>query len=158
WYKADIQVSKAAPTVSFKVTGNRYAMEVSGDITIKQSGAIYLATDNLNISLDGKLVDLTDWSEADRNRTESVANMIVDPDTTPAQTLAELSALIDVRYIGDANDDGYVNVKDATAIQKNLVGILTFSSEDNDIADFDCDGKLTIKDATAIQKKLVALL
>ncbi len=61
---------------------------------------------------------------------------------------------------GDANGDETVNIKDATTIQKYLVGIDTTLAEVQDIRllmDTNGDGTVNIKDATTIQKKLTNL-
>ncbi len=62
-----------------------------------------------------------------------------------------------VKIMGDTEQDGEVNIKDATAIQKYLAEIISFSTMQKDVADFNKDGKITIADATAIQKKLAGL-
>ena len=72
--------------------------------------------------------------------------------------------------IGDVNNDGKLNVKDATFIQKCLAEIVIFGADDKIdgicedgskevfyISDFNCDGKRNIKDATAIQKYLAEI-
>ena len=56
--------------------------------------------------------------------------------------------------IGDANFDGKLNIKDATAIQKHLALTLVLPLERRDYADFNYDGKVSIQDATAIQKAI----
>ena len=56
-------------------------------------------------------------------------------------------------YVGDADNNGVVNVKDATAIQKHLADIATCRVI---AADVDGNG-LNIKDATAIQKYLAGI-
>ncbi|MBQ4105131.1 MAG: leucine-rich repeat protein [Clostridia bacterium] len=56
--------------------------------------------------------------------------------------------------LGDANEDGFVNVKDATAIQKHLADLLTLSDVGIKLADADSSGGINIKDATAIQKHI----
>lgn len=53
--------------------------------------------------------------------------------------------------IGDADLDGKVSVKDATAIQK-VVARVEVSSFSEVLAEVNADGKLSVKDATAIQK------
>ncbi|MBQ9742902.1 MAG: dockerin type I repeat-containing protein [Ruminococcus sp.] len=61
---------------------------------------------------------------------------------------------------GDANGDETVNIKDATTIQKYLVGIDTTLAEVQDVRilmDTNTDGTVNIKDATTIQKKLTNL-
>ncbi len=59
--------------------------------------------------------------------------------------------------LGDADDDGVVNVKDATAIQKKVAG-LEVTSYNDAVADADEDGSINVKDATAIQKWVAGLL
>ncbi len=64
---------------------------------------------------------------------------------------------------GDANNDRKLNIKDATDIQKHLVGAehLPNYFKENEytvlIADFNGDGKVNIRDATAIQKRLAKM-
>ncbi len=58
----------------------------------------------------------------------------------------------------DVNRDGFIDITDATDIQKNLVGILTFDSEQDYLAEVTGDGKVTVEDATYIQKLLVKLI
>lgn len=63
---------------------------------------------------------------------------------------------IDV-LIGDANQDGKVTIKDATAIQKHIANIAKLGGAAKNAADFNSDGIITIKDTTAIQKSLAKL-
>ena len=58
------------------------------------------------------------------------------------------------KFYGDANGDGEVNVKDATAIQKSLSGIEFEGVFRRDLADCDTNEVLSIKDATCIRKYL----
>jgi len=66
-------------------------------------------------------------------------------------TLGENSSSL---VLGDVTGEGNVNVKDATAIQKYLVKIITLSDEMIKNGDFNKDGKTNISDATAIQKMI----
>lgn len=157
WYEADVQVSKAAPQLEVSIVGSRYALEGYIHLTITESGTIYLALENINFTRGNELQDLTSWDETERNWTMSAANMIYDDGVDKADFSA-VAARIDLRTVGDANDDGAVNIKDATAIQKHLAEIVTLDSLAVEISDINSDGKVTVKDATAIQKKLVALL
>ncbi len=157
WYEADVQVSKAAPQLEITVVGSRYALEGYIHLNIAESGTIYLALENINFTRGNELQNLTSWDETERNWTMSAANMIYDDGVDKAD-FAEVAARIDLRTVGDANDDGAVNIKDATAIQKHLAEIVTLDSLAVEISDINSDGKVTVKDATAIQKKLVALL
>lgn len=59
---------------------------------------------------------------------------------------------------GDIDGDMYVDVYDATAIQKCLAGLRELSYHNGkDFADFDKDGVVTILDATGIQMKVAKL-
>ncbi len=155
WYRADVQVSKANPMLSVSILSSRYAMEGDITLTIAESGEIFLGVDNLNTS--NVMLNLTDWTEVERNWTESAVNMLYDSEKDGKSALEELSANITLRYVGDSNADGKVNIKDATMIQKNLVGLVSLDKLSLTISDFTGDGKVTISDATAIMKKLVAL-
>ncbi len=57
--------------------------------------------------------------------------------------------------IGDTNRDKTVNITDVTFIQKYLVNLIPFDSEQNSLADYNGDGRVSIKDATAIQYALI---
>ncbi len=157
WYEADVQVSKAAPQLEVTVVGSRYALEGYIHLNITESGTVYLALENINFTRGNELQNLTSWDETERNWTMSAANMIYDEGVDKA-SFSEVAARINLRTVGDANGDGAVNVKDATAIQKHLAEIVTLDSLAVEISDINSDGKVTVKDATAIQKKLVALL
>ncbi len=76
------------------------------------------------------------------------------PDTTPTTKPTEPAP---AGLLGDADDDGVVNVKDATAIQKKVAG-LEVASYNEAVADADEDGSINVKDATAIQKWVAGLL
>lgn len=57
--------------------------------------------------------------------------------------------------VGDTDLDSYINIDDATGIQKYLAYLTEFNGEQVFSADFDGDGSISINDVTAIQKKLV---
>lgn len=59
---------------------------------------------------------------------------------------------------GDVNNDGVVNIKDATAIQKHLALIETIKVEMFFVADFNEDDYISIKDATEIQKSIAGII
>jgi len=70
----------------------------------------------------------------------------------------DLDAPVPKYELGDVNRDGNVNVRDATAIQKNIAGLMEFDSEQTALADFNLDTFVNVKDATAIQKKIAGLI
>ena len=59
--------------------------------------------------------------------------------------------LLDEFMLGDANMDGFVNINDVTAVQRNLAELEDFNELQESAADANCDGDLDISDATAIQ-------
>lgn len=59
--------------------------------------------------------------------------------------------------LGDVNLDFTVNVKDATAVQKHLAGLITLDETALLLADFNKDDTVNIKDATAIQKYVAGI-
>ena len=57
--------------------------------------------------------------------------------------------------LGDIDKNGLVNVKDATLIQKSLVGMVTFTGMSTlASADVDFSETVNVRDATAIQKHI----
>jgi hypothetical protein len=75
----------------------------------------------------------------------------VAPDTTPVVTVPNPS-------IGDVDQNGNVNIKDATLIQKHLAGIETLTSAQQKLADTDHNGYVSVKDATQIQKYVAKMI
>ncbi len=62
-----------------------------------------------------------------------------------------------IGILGDANEDAAVNIKDATAIQKHVAGLITLSETGVKLADVDSNTTVNIKDATAIQKHIAGM-
>lgn len=60
--------------------------------------------------------------------------------------------------LGDVDLDGKVTVKDATLIQKHIVGLAALSDEALALADTSCDEKVSVQDATLIQKLVAGLI
>ncbi len=59
--------------------------------------------------------------------------------------------------LGDANEDGVVNVKDATLIQKHVASIVNLSGSALALSDVNSDTAVNVKDATAIQKFVASI-
>ena len=157
WYKADVQVSKASPSLTVNVVlSSRYAMEATLTFTVTQSGPVYLGVDNLNSGVE--MINMTTWTEAERNWTKSAVHSVYDKDIDGEESLAEVAANVNLVSVGDANGDGIVNIKDATLIQKFLANLESFNVFNKTISDVTDDGRVTIKDATAIQKKIAGCL
>ena len=63
-----------------------------------------------------------------------------------------------VGMLGDANLDGKVNILDATAIQKYLAQLESFSDKQLAVADANRDAKVNILDSTQIWKSLAQII
>ena len=155
WYKAEFTVSKRTPSAFIRILSSRYAMEVQANLLLTENKTYYFAVDNLNASTE--IVDLTDASPDERNWCYSATHMVYDPRFDSEEALAEVSARVDLRYVGDTTADGVVNIRDATYIQKGLADIVTMSTTDREVADVDENGKVSIKDATLIQKNIAGI-
>ncbi len=92
----------------------------------------------------GKTIVMVGWSDLlGENYTATFEVEVTDPNAFA---------------IGDANLDGTINIKDATAIQKFIASLEEFTPEQMRLADFNEDTAVNIKDATTIQKKIAGLL
>lgn len=60
--------------------------------------------------------------------------------------------------LGDVNADGSINILDATEVQKNITGMVSFDSYQKKLADVNNDGGVSVVDATLIQKYVVGLI
>lgn len=127
----------------------------AGEGKFQQEGdyyCYYLALENLNGGTN-ILSNLSDFTEEERNWTESAVNMIYDD----ADAKAPVGVNFAYANMNDANTDGKINVKDATYIQKSLANIVEASALSTAVSDVNNDGKVTIKDATALQKQIAGL-
>ena len=59
--------------------------------------------------------------------------------------------------LGDVNEDGKVNIKDATLIQKAIANLTELTGIGEALADADLNTKINIKDATVIQKHIAGM-
>lgn len=71
--------------------------------------------------------------------------------------IPDIDDIPDLGTKGDANEDGIVNTRDATAILKHTVGIEILSGTAFQNADMNGDSVVNARDATAVLKKVVGL-
>ncbi len=77
--------------------------------------------------------------------------VVSSPESDPPEIIEYIGLL------GDANEDGIVNIKDATAIQKHIASLEALTDTGVLLADVDTSGDVNIKDATAIQKYIAGI-
>ena len=135
--------------------GNQFSMY---DYVIKDSEGKVCYTDSIR-SKKYHLGDCVshvylDWTPPKKG-TYTVTVSSTDGSNHYAERTMEFT-VIDKIY-GDANCDGEVNVKDATAIQKSLAGVEQEITFRRDLADCDVNDVLSVKDATCIRKFLANL-
>ena len=126
-----------------------YAIGYYGTATIREYDtetwwALYDETNNVmtNISISGyDNTGLTDYiaSSDFGNITNSYGNA-------------------NVNDIGDLNGDGVIDIKDATVIQKMIVGMVDSNSVEFIVSDIDDDNNITSQDSTAIQKYIAGIV
>lgn len=73
------------------------------------------------------------------------------------KTAIDALILADSYIIGNVITADVINIKDATAIQKHIAGIITLSNSSLLLADTNGDNAIDIKDATTIQKYIAGI-
>ncbi len=81
-----------------------------------------------------------------------------DTDTTETDSSTTRPATPSGKILGDADNDGEINVKDATYIQLYLANLLSKNEINLSVCDVDNDGEINVKDATYIQLQLANLI
>ncbi len=133
------------PTKLGTYTVNAYVQNSSND-TVNRT---YTYTCAADIPADDKYVQPTVVPYTPTNPPYQPSTAAID--TTPIVTVPN-------PQLGDVNQDGNVNIKDATLIQKHLANLETLNSEKLKLADTNKDGYVSVKDATQIQKYVAKMI
>lgn len=156
WYSAT--TTAVDGKVEFSLTSPRFFKDCTYTLDVtkeapEQDGSYeyYFAIDNLNL-VTSDIINVTGKSY--KNYFNTIIDMVTE--LTPGE-LVQTGSTFEYYALGDANNDGKLNIRDATIIQKDLAQITELSYAGNVVADVNGDGNVTIKDATAIQKQLAGL-
>jgi len=156
WYSAT--TTAVDGKVEFSLTSPRFFKDCTYTLDVTKeapetdgSYEYYFAIDNLNL-VSGEVINVTGTSY--KNYYNTIIDMVTE--LTPGE-LVQTGSTFEYYALGDANNDGKLNIRDATIIQKDLAEITELSYAGNVVADVNNDGNVTIKDATAIQKQLAGL-
>lgn len=107
----------------------------SGQFTFKHQAQ----RDQSYVTADGQITDLVDWYK--ENNDDDYAGTFVIK--AVAKHLAAQ---------GDINDDGKIDITDATLLQKHIAQLIELDSDALAVADMNNDGYITISDVTIIQR------
>lgn len=95
------------------------------------------------------------------NPNESVPHKVISSDySSIPDDIINLSGS-DLPYhsevLGDANNDGQLNIRDVTCIQFHAAGLRELTGKPLELADYDRNGIVDIADATAVQKAILLM-
>ncbi len=134
------------------------------DISLTENGAELLPEIAVAVKIpaDNELSKVyrieEDGSLTDMNAMYTDGYMALNTDCLGLYALTVPATLAPEYQLGDANTDGDVNIKDATAIQKHIANIEFLTENGLAVADYNDDKYVNIKDATAIQKFIAGIL
>lgn len=95
--------------------------------------------DQSYVMADGQIMDLVDWYKQEN-------------DDDLGGTFVIKAITKHLAAPGDVNDDGVVNITDATLLQKHIALLTKLDSDALAVADMNNDGYITISDVTIIQR------
>ncbi len=176
---ADFTVSESGKYLLAKATATGgkgdYKYEFSIDDTVHQP---YSAKDSFLFGLDmtangaySVKVDIKDaagtvisryitvWVRNGQLEIGAMTDSAPEEPTTPPATPPVTTEPSKGEYLkGDADENGKVNVKDATLIQKYIAKIADMTEQGKENGEVDGNGKLNVKDATMIQKYIANII
>ncbi len=149
WYSVTVSVKQNIDTEI--IFTNECNMSAKTTLNLSEDTELYYGCNDLNNG--DTLVDLTDLNTPEYeymfNFWKSSDNMLCNDvaDKSLASTI-----IAGVKCVmGDANEDGSLNIMDATAIQRALVELSQLNGTTAQLADFNLDHVVSIMDVTEIQ-------
>lgn len=114
---------------------------------------------NCKLSATGGFYTFTLDSETMKLEVERSDTKPTEPTEPPTEAPTTVPTQPPVKYqLGDVNRDTYLNISDATSIQKYLAKLITFDDEQYSLANINQDEYVNVKDATYIQLVLAKLV
>lgn len=131
-------------TESYSATTNRYPAD--GVAGLPLEGTTKLFTSGFQF-VDYTPTNPTTAAPTTAAPTTTAPVTTVKPTTAPVTTTAPSTTVL----VGDANQDGTIDVNDVTAIQRHSAEILTLTGNAAVAGDVDRDGMIDVIDATLVQ-------
>ena len=147
------EISDDGEIIGFSLPSGTTDEMLLSEYLIKNSSKLTIETvqsliDNLEVSVDSVKAQVsTDIEEADEEKLTQIMNVLEQCKDSGNNHL-----------YGDVNNDGIINVMDATAIAKYLAEISDIESDMLKYADVNRDGIISIMDVTQIQKIVAGLV
>ena len=161
--KQTVTVTYRGTTATFEV--NVIPKEISSITVEPKTGMTVTVGDELDMSnvtvtaiyKDGSSEVITDGYTVSGYDAKTLGKQTVTVTYRGVTATFEVN-VIPTLIIGDVNGDGQVNIRDASQIQRYILGVVEFDDEQLSVADTNGDGEINIRDATQIQKFLVGLI
>lgn len=112
---------------------------------------------NYYVCISDRLIEINSTTIKRIELADSTDKTILQTNTATVVNGTTVSYSYKIGLMGDVNNDGVVNAKDVSSIQKYASGLITLTNEDLIVADTSGDGRVTTNDATIIQKYLAEI-
>ena len=135
----------ASALVDWNTTTLMVRVRWAGSVKMKGEDAMFVTGDWSDVAYFGKIP--AEPTETEPTATEPTATepTAAEPTETAAETV----------LLGDANDDGAVNMKDVLTMRKYIASMDTTINLKN--ADVNCDSSVNLKDVLLVRKQLAGI-
>ena len=137
--------------ITVTVNGKAYTKhsdEITGEFTVEATALTASSVIKVDVERKGLSSKTYSYNMSNGDITSYIPPTTTPPETQPTNPPAKL---------GDVNADGYIDISDATLVQKYIVSIVSLTSQQIQVADVNNDGEINIRDVTEIQKYIAGV-
>lgn len=137
--------------ITVTVNGKAYTKhsdEITGEFTVEATALTASSVIKVDVERKGLSSKTYSYNMSNGDITSYIPPTTTPPETQPTNPPAKL---------GDVNADGYIDISDATLVQKYIVSIVSLTSQQIQVADVNNDGDINIRDVTEIQKYIAGV-